>query len=175
MADITVKELDESDWEAYRAARLTALKDSPDAFVATYADESGHAEDRWRDRMRRSLRLLAEHDGQVAGVASVGRASDGSQDRAELFALWVARQARGTGVATALVTAAAKAARATGDSHLMYWVGTDNGRAVAFASGFGFRPTGLRRPTRVVSEVDGGEELAMVLALGGDRGALPLV
>ncbi len=175
MADITVRELDESDWEAYRSARLTALKDSPEAFVATYAEESSHPEDRWRDRMRRSRRLLAEGDGEVAGVASIGRASDGSQDRAELFGLWVAPHARGTGVATALVTAAARVARASGDSHLLYWVGTDNGRAVAFASGFGFRPTGLRRPMRVVSEADGEEELAMILALGGDRGALPSI
>ena len=59
--------------------------------------------------------------------------------------------------------------------HLLYWVGSDNGRAVAFASGFGFRPTGLRRPMRVVSEEDGEEEVAMILPLGGDRGAMPAI
>ena len=85
-------------------------------------------------------------------------------------------QPRGAGLrrlASALVTAGARVARVSGNSHLMYWVGSDNGRAVAFASGFGFRPTGLRRPMRVVSEEDGAEEVAMILPLGGDRGALP--
>ena len=59
---------------------------------------------------------------------------------------------------------------ARGKSHLAYWVGSDNGRAVAFASGCGFRPTDSRRPMRVVSDEDGDEEIAMVLALGQDRG-----
>ncbi len=173
MTDISVRELGEDDWGVYRAVRLTALQDAPDAFVASYEEESRYPQDRWQDRMRRSQRLLAERGGQAAGVASVGAASDGSENRAELFGLWVSPQARGTGVATALVTAGARVARVSGKSHLMYWVGSDNGRAVAFASGFGFRPAGLRRPMRVVSEEDGPEEVAMILPLGGDRGALP--
>ena len=59
-----------------------------------------------------------------------------------------------------------------GHTHLVYWVGTDNGRAVAFASGMGFRPTDYRRPMGVVSEEDGEEEIAMVLPLGSDNGPL---
>jgi GNAT superfamily N-acetyltransferase len=173
MSDITVRELEESDWEDYRSARLQALQDSPEAFVAAHAEESQYPEDRWRDRMRRSRRLLAEQDGVAAGVASIGAASDGSEDRAELFGLWVRPDLRGKGVATALVKAGARVARQRGDSHLLYWVGSENGRAVAFASGCGFRPTGLRRPMRVISVEDGEEEVAMTLPLGGDRGALP--
>ena len=63
-----------------------------------------------------------------------------------------------------------------GHSHLVYWVGTENGRAVAFASGMGFRPTDYRRPMGVVSEEDGEEEIAMVLPLGVRHGpsAAPL-
>ena len=173
MTDISVRELGEDDWEEYRTARLTALQDAPEAFVASHEEESGFTQERWQDRMRRSQRLLAEREGRTVGVASVGAASDGSEHRAELFGLWVSPEARGSGVATALVTAGARVARVSGNSHLMYWVGSDNGRAVAFASGFGFRPTGLRRPMRVVSEEDGAEEVAMILPLGGDRGALP--
>ena len=45
--------------------------------------------------------------------------------------------------------------------------------AVAFASGFGFRPTAERRQMRVRSE-DDEDEVAMVLALGGDRGSAPV-
>ena len=44
-----------------------------------------------------------------------------------------------------------------------------HGRAVAFASSFGFRPTGRRRPMRVTNGADDEEEIAMVLSLAEDR------
>ena len=174
MSDITVRALGENEWEQYRSVRLSALEESPDAFVATADEERAYQEDLWRDRMRRSQRLIAEQDGAPVGVASIGQArQDGEKDNervAELFGLWVAPAARGTGVASQLVQAGADAARQQGRSHLAYWVGADNGRAVAFASGFGFRPTDSRRPMRVKGEDDDEDEVAMVLPLGEDRG-----
>ena len=174
MSDITVRALGEDEWEQYRSVRLNALEESPEAFVATVEEERAYQEDFWRNRMRRSQRLLAQQQGAPVGVASVGQASrDGEKDNekvAELFGLWVAPAARGTGVATQLVQAGADAARKQGRSHLAYWVGADNGRAVAFASGFGFRPTDNRRPMRVKGSDDDEDEVAMVLPLGEDRG-----
>lgn len=174
MSDITVRALGEDEWEQYRSVRLNALEESPEAFVATADEERAFDEDFWRNRMRRSQRLLAEQDGAPVGVASVGQATrEGEKDNAkvaELFGLWVAPAARGTGVATQLVQAGADAARQQGRSHLAYWVGADNGRAVAFASGFGFRPTDSRRPMRVKASDDDEDEVAMVLPLGEDRG-----
>jgi GNAT superfamily N-acetyltransferase len=176
MSDITVRALGENEWEQYRSVRLSALEESPDAFVATADEERGYEEDFWRTRMRRSQRLIAEQEGAPVGVASIGQArQDGEKDNdrvAELFGLWVAPAARGTGVATQLVQAGADAARQQGRSHLAYWVGADNGRAVAFASGFGFRPTDSRRPMRVKGEDhdEDEDEIAMVLPLGEDRG-----
>jgi len=174
MSDITVRGLGEDEWEQYRSVRLSALEESPEAFVATADEERAYEEDFWRERMRRSQRLIAEQEGAPVGVASIGQAQQaGEKDNdkvAELFGLWVAPGARGTGVATQLVQACADAARQQGRSHLAYWVGADNGRAVAFASGFGFRPTDSRRPMRVKGEDDAEDEIAMVLPLGEDRG-----
>jgi ribosomal protein S18 acetylase RimI-like enzyme len=174
MSDITVRALGEDEWEQYRSVRLNALEESPEAFVATVDEERAYEEDFWRTRMRRSQRLLAEQEGAPVGVASVGQARhEGEKDNekvAELFGLWVAPAARGTGVATQLVRAGADAARRQGRSHLAYGVGADNGRAVAFASGFGFRPTDSRRPMRVKGGDDDEDEIAMVLPLGEDRG-----
>ncbi|WP_270887285.1 GNAT family N-acetyltransferase [Pedococcus sp. 5OH_020] len=170
MSDISVRVLAEDEWEQYRAVRLSALEESPEAFAATVEEEQAYEEDFWRMRMRRSLRLVAEVDGRLVGVASVGQGPQDNERVAELFGLWVAPSARGTGVATELVRAGADAARGRGRSHLAYWVGTDNGRAVAFASGFGFRPTDTRRPMRVRREDDAEDEIAMVLPLGDDRG-----
>ena len=38
MSDITVRALEVDEWEHYRSVRLTALRDSPDAFVASHDD-----------------------------------------------------------------------------------------------------------------------------------------
>lgn len=169
MSEITVRALTEDDWDQYRSIRLAALEESPEAFVANRAEEEAYDENFWRVRMKRSRRLLAESDGRPVGVASVGDVSSETPQIAQLFGLWVRPSSRGTGVATKLVNEGAAQARQLGKTHLTYWVGTDNGRAVAFASGFGFRPTDNRRPMRVKSDEDGEEEIAMVLPLGEDR------
>ena len=137
---------------------------------ATAAEEESYDEGFWRQRMQRSARLVAERGGLAVGVVSVGIAKAGDDVAGELFGLWVRPEARGSGVATRLVKDSATLAAERGHSHLVYWVGTENGRAVAFASGMGFRPTDYRRPMGVVSEEDGEEEIAMVLPLGKDSG-----
>lgn len=173
MSEISVRPLGEEDWQQYRDTRLTALRESPEAFVATVDEEEAYDEDFWRVRMTRSARLLAEREGSPLGIVSVGRASNDHPTTSELFGLWVSPEARGSGVATELVRAGATLARQQGQTQLAYWVGSDNGRAVAFASGFGFRPTAERRPMRVKGD-DEEDEVAMVLALGGDRGSAPV-
>jgi ribosomal protein S18 acetylase RimI-like enzyme len=173
MTEINVRVLDEDDWAQYRDVRLAALQESPEAFVATFEEESALDEAAWRERMRRSRRLVAASGGNVVGVVSIGRAGQEEDNAGELFGLWVTPAERGSGVAWQLVQAGAAQARADGRSHLAYWVGTDNGAAVAFASSFGFRPTDTRRPMRVTSEEDGEEEIAMVLPLADDRSWTP--
>jgi ribosomal protein S18 acetylase RimI-like enzyme len=172
MSEISVRVLGEEDWQAYRDIRLAALQESPGAFVATLEQEEAFDEQRWRERVNRSRRLLAERDGLFLGVVSVGHDDESDAGTAELFGLWVTPEARGTGVAWKLVEAGAEQALLDGRSHLSYWVGTDNGRAVAFASSFGFRPGNTRRPMPVAGE-DGAEEMAMVLPLGVDPGSMP--
>jgi len=173
MTDITVRPLGEDDWEEYRSVRLSALRESPEAFVATVEQEEAYDESFWRERMQRSARLVAEKDGRAVGVVSVGRAKASDGSAGELFGLWVRPDSRGSGVATRLVKDGAALAAERGNTHLVYWVGTENGRAVAFASGMGFRPTDYRRPMGVVSEEDGEEEIAMVLPLVTDAGPQP--
>ena len=167
----------EDDWEEYRSVRLAALRESPEAFVATLDEEEAFDEDFWRDRMRRSAAAGRRAGRPARSASSASVSADDGRRRAkvaELFGLWVRPEARGTGVATAARPGRRRRGPASdGARHLAYWVGTDNGRAVAFASGFGFRPTDSRRPMRVVSEEDGEEEIAMVLPLGDDRGAQP--
>ncbi|KRE37458.1 GCN5 family acetyltransferase [Janibacter sp. Soil728] len=172
MSEITVRALAEDEWETYRSLRLEALQESPEAFVADHDAEAAEAEGFWRERMGRSDRLVAEAEGKRVGVVSLGDAEDSQADNAgQLFGLWVHPEWRGAGVAAHLVRQSAKIAERKGLGQLFYWVGSDNGRAVAFASSFGFRPTDDRRPMRVAN-ADGQDEqeIALVLALGEDRG-----
>ena len=72
MSDITVRVLDEPDWQLYRTVRLSALEESPDSFTATLAEEAERDEQFWRDRMTRAHRLLAERDQLPQGILSLG-------------------------------------------------------------------------------------------------------
>ncbi|GMA87805.1 hypothetical protein GCM10025868_30550 [Angustibacter aerolatus] len=60
MSEVTVRALSADDWEEYRAIRLEALRDAPDAFSSSLDEEAAYDEAFWRLRMDRSARLLAE-------------------------------------------------------------------------------------------------------------------
>lgn len=62
---------------------------------------------------------------------------------------------------------------ARGRTHLYYWVGTENTRAIAFAINFGLRPSLDRRPARIQRAEFGEMEIAMVLPVGSDPAATP--
>ncbi|WP_392467383.1 GNAT family N-acetyltransferase [Arsenicicoccus cauae] len=178
MTELTVRVLTDDDWELYRTIRLAALKESPDAFAATYDEERDFSDDLWHERMARATRLVAEGaDGPLA-VASVRAQAprDGTDDAmAELFGIWVRPEHRGQHVAVELVRAASGIARSMDCRHLSYWVGTDNGPAVAFASSYGFRVTDTRRPMvarghQPTEEDDA--EMMMILPLADDPGSV---
>lgn len=174
MTEIHVRVLDQDDWATYRDVRLRALRESPEAFVASAEEEAAFDDEVWQERMVRSRRILAFAGDEVIGVVSVGTGQrTGDSGAGELFGLWVEAQHRGAGVARRLMERAAKVARELGMRQLLYWVGTDNGRAVAFASSFGFRPTDDRRPMRIAGvEDEDSEEMMMVYPLT-DTGGVP--
>jgi GNAT superfamily N-acetyltransferase len=171
MTEITVRVLDESGWSLYRDVRLRALAESPGSFTATLAEEADRDEQFWRDRMTRSHRLLAERGLVPQGIVSLGPYKQ-EPSAGEVFGLYVVPEARGTGVSWRLVDAAAALATQQGYLQLYYWVGTNNGRAIGFAQNFGFRTTDYRRPSRS-SDLDPGEEIAMVLSLEPDATSAP--
>jgi GNAT superfamily N-acetyltransferase len=172
MSDLTIRVLEESDWPLYRQVRLAALRESPQSFTATLADEEDREEQFWRDRMVRSQRLLAERDHKPQGIVSIGPYGP-DPSSGEIFGLYVFPEARGSGVSWALVEAAQALAIQDGYRQLYYWVGTDNPRALGFAENFGFRLAHHRRPAHA-SDVDlGDQEIAMVMPLGNDGTSVP--
>lgn len=174
MSEITIRTLGADEWETYRQVRLSALEESPDAFAASVDQEKSYDEEFWRARVQRSRRLVAQDGEEIVGVVSVGDRSTEEARVGELFGLWVSPRLRGQGVAWKLVEAGVDQAQQEAYRFLLYWVGTDNGRAVAFASSFGFRPTDSRRPMKgATEETQDEEEMAMVYPLADDPAAVP--
>lgn len=169
MSDSRARVLTEADWQLVRDLRLEALRESPDSFVASHDDESQRDEEFWRERTRRATWIVAERDGKARGIVGLGPHSEDPDDseNAEIFGLWVSPQTRRNRVGQDLVRAGVEQAVADDRRRLYFWVGSDNGPAVAFASANGFRPTSERRPTTAADHVDGGE-VAMVMSLDAD-------
>jgi hypothetical protein len=97
MSETSVRVLNEDDWRDYRAVRRAALQESPQAFLATYAEEGTQPEQYWRNCMVRAHRLLAERDGAAVRVASVEMIK-GAPHSADFHDLWVTPEARNSGV-----------------------------------------------------------------------------
>jgi len=172
MSETVVRVLAEHDWDVYRSLRLAGLQDSPEAFVESYAEEVGRSPEWWRRRMRRASRLLVEYGAVPRGIASCA-VVDGDPTIAEVFGLWVDPATRQAGLAWSLMEAATKLATTHNWAYLYYWVGTENTRAIAFASNFGFRPSPDRRSARLPRAGFGAMEIAMVLPVGSDPAAVP--
>lgn len=169
MVDIKVRILEAEEWQLFREARLAALRDAPEAFVARFEDEASYGDDVWRQRMTRARRIVAERGDETVGLVCLGLHNE-DPETGEVFALWTAPSVRGEHVGRALVSTAALKAAEDGCRLLYFWAGSDNASAVGFASSFGFRPTTERRPVRVAdgaTEKDA-DEVAMVLPLAPD-------
>ena len=138
-----VERLGEDAWERSRAIRLRALWDTPDAFGSTLAGEVDQDEAWWRARVANpdAVTFVARDArgdvGLVVGAKHHLHAGD-----AGLFSMWAAPEARGEGVAEALVEAVVAWARGGGFRRLVLDVADQNQRAVRFYARLGFEPTG---------------------------------
>jgi predicted GNAT family acetyltransferase len=111
-----IRQLQEDDWAALRAARLAALAEAPSAFGSTVAREQQFGEQTWRDRTRTGAIFGAWSGAEIIGLATVRRDPDEGWG---LYGMWVHPDWRASGVAGRLVDAACKAARAAGGRQLV--------------------------------------------------------
>jgi GNAT superfamily N-acetyltransferase len=144
---VVVRVATTADWQVLRAIRLAALRDAPDAFGSTYAEQAASAEADWRRRISRGGTFFAyvpEVDGnEPAGL--VGGFQE-KPDTVELVSLWVRPQARGLGVGEALVAAVIDWARARNATSVHLWLTEANQRARMLYERCGFSPTDERQP-----------------------------
>jgi GNAT superfamily N-acetyltransferase len=144
---ILVRAATEEDWHVLRDIRLDALRDSPNAFGATYAEQAVSVEADWRHRVSRGCTFFAyvpDVDGsEPSGLVGSFQEKPGT---VELVSLWVRPQARGRGVGETLVTAVIGWARSRSVASVHLWLTETNQRAHMLYERCGFRLTGERQP-----------------------------
>lgn len=110
MQDVRIRRLGTSEWREYRALRLRALQDAPEAFSSTWAEARHFADTEWMQRTARAdsaleLPLIAEVNETWVGLLWARiESTDGSL--AQLYQMWVAPECRSRGIARGLMEAA---------------------------------------------------------------------
>lgn len=152
---------DAADVADYRAIRLAALQDSPDAFGSTYEAEAGLSMEAFAERLATTTVLAA-----YAGAGIVGMVGFKRQTIAKLahkgfvWGFYVAPEARGQGVGTALVERIVAAATGV-VTQLTLSVVQGNDAALALYARCGFATYGIE-PRALKSSTGYADEVLMV-------------
>ncbi|WP_157978950.1 MULTISPECIES: GNAT family N-acetyltransferase [Nocardia] len=158
LATVDIRHLDADDWATFRDIRLRALADAPYAFGSTLSTARHHTEPRWREMLATRTQFLATTDD--VGIGTVGLVPEA--DESGLISMWVAPEARGTGVADLLVVTAVDHAVAAGHHRIRLDVTEGNRAAERLYHRHGFRRTGIRS---TVAPDDPRTEFEMLLIL----------
>jgi ribosomal protein S18 acetylase RimI-like enzyme len=137
---VTLRVLTVDDWPVWRAVRLAALTDAPQAFRVSVAEWDRGGEDEWRARLALpgAHNVVAFLDGRPVGLAR-GLPGEGG---CELRSVWVAPRARGHGVADRLLAEIESWALRTGADAVRLAVFSDNVAAIALYERHGYVPAG---------------------------------
>ncbi len=144
---VLVRETVTADWQAWRDIRLLALRDAPDAFSSTYAEQIRLGADHWRQRVA-GCGLFLDWTPEVsraepAGMAGGYQAAPGT---VELISMFVRPQARGRGVGEVLIDAVIGWARERDATSVHLWVTETNKHGRLLYERRGFSVTAERQP-----------------------------
>ncbi len=133
-------------WQAYRAIRLEALRDSPQAFGTTYADMLAKPQGFWQLRLedaasaKSSWLLFARRAGSVLGM--IGAFADPPESRAAaVISVFVTPAERGQGVSRLLMHAILERLAQAGFTQAHLSVNIEQKAALRLYQNFGFRVT----------------------------------
>jgi len=146
---VLVRQTVMDDWKALRDIRLEALRDAPDAFGSTYAQQAAYGEADWQRRITRGgtfLAYLPEADAAEPAepVGLVGGYQE-DPDTVELVSMYVRPCARGRGVGEAMVATVIGWAQARNATSVHLWVTEANSSARLLYGRCGFSLTGERQ------------------------------
>jgi dihydropteroate synthase len=151
---MTVREVTAGEWRVWRELRLRALADSPDAFGETLERARTYDDAKWQSYVvpqLDGLRLFAQRDGVPIGMVVARR--DDDHRVSNVYAMWVAPEARGSGAGKQLVDAALRWSRARGALEVRLRVSDPMPAARRLYERCGFREVGDPSPLRDGSAV----------------------
>ncbi|WP_416563063.1 GNAT family N-acetyltransferase [Nocardia testacea] len=138
LATVHVRQLEVADWAVFRHIRLRSLADAPHAFGSTLDTARRRAERDWRALLVGRTQFLAVVADTAVGTVGV----TGDDGEFHLISMWVAPEARGTGVADLLLHAVLEHA-GVGGGRIRLEVTEGNIAAERLYLRHGFRRTGV--------------------------------
>jgi ribosomal protein S18 acetylase RimI-like enzyme len=147
---IVIKPITPLNVSVFRAVRLRALEDAPQAFTSTYAKESQLAESEWLARAERmhgerGAGFLAMDGEQACGMVGAFLV-ESDPSSALLVSMWTAPTHRRRGVGRLLVEEVLKWAHLRKARTLLLMVTAGNESALRFYERLGFTRTGRSGP-----------------------------
>lgn len=141
-----VEVLTGSEWQRLRDIRLSALRDSPSAFLSSHRREATYDEQRWRQEFMRGEWNIVFADGKEIGLLGVTREPAMPSQECYLEYLWVAPGYRRSGVGSMLLRTVLGRLRDSGVSTVWLYILDGNQAAMRLYQRFGFQSTNERQP-----------------------------
>jgi ribosomal protein S18 acetylase RimI-like enzyme len=165
-----IRPLVPDEWFILQEVRLSALSESPHAFLSTYEREKTYSEDQWRAEFIRGEWNVGFLEGRAASLLGVTRDHSTPVGACYLEYLWVAPDCRGHHVALDMITDVLDRLRARGMRTAFLWVLDGNEVAMRLYQRAGFTTTNYRQP---LAARPGRTEERFYLNLGNSETSLP--
>ncbi len=140
-----IRRIRRGEGELFRSVRLTALKESPEAFGSTYESALLRSVESWKEQADGTAEgsdratFLLTHEETPVGIVALYRDSERA-DQGEIIQLWIDPPLRGTGAAVELAEAVLEWARRNGFCRVVAAVFEGNHRSRGFLRKLGFLP-----------------------------------
>jgi ribosomal protein S18 acetylase RimI-like enzyme len=107
MPEFSIRHLTPADAADYRMIRLAALQNAPGAFGSTYESEAARPMSGWQERLAAPGAFGAYMGNDIAGMARFVQDSGSAKERHKgaVYGMYVAPEARGQGIGSALIEA----------------------------------------------------------------------
>jgi RimJ/RimL family protein N-acetyltransferase len=171
---LDTKLLTPDDWRTLRKIRLSALQESPDAFLSTYEQEEKYDPSKWRAEFVRGdwyvgMAGAASADEPV-GMAGITREPGTPAHQCFLEYVWVARKFRRKGNAFNMINEVLDRLKFSGVRTVFLWVLDGNSGAMRLYERLGFVSCNHREPLIAFpgrSEELMERQLGLALSVGG--------
>lgn len=155
---IQVRRLTQDDAEIFREIRLEALEKHPETFQSTYESAAELPLDAFKQRLRQYALFGGFADGTLCGfVGFYPLKNPKISHKGLLWGMYVKEEARGTGLAEAMVEAVVEHAKDKVEQILLSVI-EENERARRFYAKMGFEPYGLEPRALKIGDRYLGEE-----------------